>query len=98
MEANRWRSYGRGCISSTVKPIKTIQSASFGGGSSGGGGGAPSVGSVGGQEQQQQPLTQRFVNINLSGNDNSMYSKGAVRDLITRINEEVKDGAVLRVL
>ena len=25
-----------------------------------------------------------------------MYSKGAVRDLITRINEEVKDGAVLR--
>ncbi|HMY01449.1 MAG TPA: hypothetical protein PLN40_14200, partial [Agitococcus sp.] len=78
-----------------------IQSASFGGGSSGGGGGvsAPSVGSVGGgQEQQQQPLTQRFVNINLSGSDNSMYSKGAVRDLITRINEEVKDGAVLRVL
>ena len=72
-----------------------------GGGSSGGGGGvsAPSVGSVGGgQEQQQQPLTQRFVNINLSGSDNSMYSKGAVRDLITRINEEVKDGAVLRVL
>ena len=50
------------------------------------------------QEQQQQPLTQRFVNINLSGSDNSMYSKGAVRDLITRINEEVKDGAVLRVL
>ena len=42
------------------------------------------VGSIGGgQEQQQQPLTQRFVNINLSGSDNSMYSKGAVRDLIT---------------
>ena len=68
--------------------------------SSGGGGvSAPSVGSVGGgQEQQQQPLTQRFVNINLSGSDNSMYSKGAVRDLITRINEEVKDGCGLRVL
>ena len=91
----------RGCISSTIKQLRAIQSASFGGGSSGGGGGgggAPSVGSVGGGQEQQQPLTQRFVNINLSGSDNSMYSKGAVRDLITRINEEVKDGAVLRVL
>ena len=46
----------------------SAQPATFGGGSSGGSGGvsAPSVGSVGGgQEQQQQPLTQRFVNINL---------------------------------
>ena len=45
------------------------------------------------QRAKKKPLTQRFVNINLSGSDNSMYSKGAVRDLITRINEEVKDGA-----
>ena len=45
-------------------------------GSSGGGGGvsAPSVGSVGGsQEQQQQPLTQRFVNINLSGSGQTLF-------------------------
>ena len=89
---------GAAALAAQLSQLKAIQSASFGGGSSGGGGGAPSVGSVGGQEQQQQPLTQRFVNINLSGSDNSMYSKGAVRDLITRINEEVKDGAVLRVL
>jgi len=93
--------YGAAALAQQLGQLRAIQSASFGGGSSGGGGGvsAPSVGSVGGgQEQQQQPLTQRFVNINLSGSDNSMYSKGAVRDLITRINEEVKDGAVLRVL
>ena len=92
---------GAAAAASQLANLRAIQSASFGGGSSGGGGGvsAPSVGSVGGsQEQQQQPLTQRFVNINLSGSDNSMYSKGAVRDLITRINEEVKYGAVLRVL
>ena len=89
---------GAAALAAQLSQLKAIQSASFGGGSSGGGGGAPSVGSVGGQEQQQQPLTQRFVNINLSGSDNSMYSKGAVRDLITRINEELKDGAVLRVL
>ena len=93
--------FGAAALAAQLSQLKAIQSASFGGGSSGGGGGgggAPSVGSVGGQEQQQQPLTQRFVNINLSGSDNSMYSKGAVRDLITRINEELKDGAVLRVL
>lgn len=93
--------FGAAALAMQLGQLRAIQSASFGGGSSGGGGGvsAPSVGSVGGgQEQQQQPLTQRFVNINLSGSDNSMYSKGAVRDLITRINEEVKDGAVLRVL
>ena len=94
--------WGAAALAQQLGQLRAIQSATFGGGSSGGGGGgvsAPSVGSVGGgQEQQQQPLTQRFVNINLSGSDNSMYSKGAVRDLITRINEEVKDGAVLRVL
>ena len=93
--------FGAAALSAQLSQLRAIQSATFGGGSSGGSGGvsAPSVGSVGGgQEQQQQPLTQRFVNINLSGSDNSMYSKGAVRDLITRINEEVKDGAVLRVL
>ena len=92
--------YGAAALAQQLGQLRAIQSASFSGGGGGsGGGGAPSVGSVGGgQEQQQQPLTQRFVNINLSGSDNSMYSKGAVRDLITRINEEVKDGAVLRVL
>ena len=84
---------GAAALAQQLGQLKAIQSASFGGGSSGGGGGvsAPSVGSVGGGQEQQQPLTQRFVNINLSGSDNSMYSKGAVRDLITRINKEYRD-------
>ena len=92
--------YGAAALAQQLGQLRAIQSASFGGGSSGGGGGvsAPSVGSVGGGQEPQQPIQQRLVNINLSGSDNSMYSKGAVRDLITRINEEVKDGAVLRVL
>ena len=73
---------GAAALAQQLGQLRAIQSASFGGGSSGGGGGgggAPSVGSVGGGQEQQQPLTQRFVNINLSGSDNSMYSKGAVR-------------------
>ncbi len=37
-----------------------------------------------------------FVNIGLSGSDNTMYTKDSVRELIKRLNEEVKDGAVLR--
>ena len=92
--------FGAAALSAQLSQLRAIQSATFGGGSSGGSGGvsAPSVGSVGGGQEPQQPIQQRFVNINLSGSDNSMYSKGAVRDLITRINEEVKDGAVLRVL
>ena len=55
---------GRGCISSTIRAIKSaIQSASFGGGSSGGGGGgggAPSVGSVGGGQEQQTTFNATF--------------------------------------
>jgi len=90
---------GAAALASQLSQLKAIQSASFGGGSSGGGGaGGGSTGLSSAQTEPQQPIQQRFVNINLSGSDNSMYSKGAVRDLITRINEEVKDGAVLRVL
>jgi hypothetical protein len=48
-------------------------------------------------QQEQAPLQQRFVNISLSGSDNTMYTKDSVRELIKRLNEEVKDGAVLRV-
>lgn len=91
---------GAAALASQLAQLRAIQSASFGGGSSGGGGGgggAPSVGSVGSQEQPQQPLQQRFVNLNLYGGDNTMYSKESVRALIQRIGEEVKDGAVLRV-
>jgi hypothetical protein len=80
--------------------LRAIQSASFGGGG-GGGGSAPSAAGAGAsaasQDQQQAPVQQRFVNIGLYGQENTMYSKDSVRELITRINSEVKDGAVLRV-
>jgi len=60
-----------------------------------GGGGSSSV--SGGSTESAAPITQRFVNVGLYGSDNTMYSKDAVRELITRIGEEVADGAVLRV-
>ena len=91
---------GGAALASQLGNLRAIQSASFGGGgsggSSGGSGGGSSIPSSQGQ-QEQAPLQQRFVNIGLSGSDNTMYTKDSVRELIKRLNEEVKDGAVLRV-
>lgn len=90
---------GAAAAASQLANLRTIQSASFGGGGGGGssgGGSVPSMPSSQGQ-QEQAPLQQRFVNIGLSGSDNTMYTKDSVRELIKRLNEEVKDGAVLRV-
>ena len=90
---------GAAAAASQLANLRAIQSASFGGGGAGGssgGGSAPSIPSSQGQ-QEQAPLQQRFVNIGLSGSDNTMYTKDSVRELIKRLNEEVKDGAVLRV-
>jgi hypothetical protein len=91
---------GGAALASQLGNLRAIQSASFGGGgsggSSGGSGGGVSAPTAQGQ-QEQAPLTQRFVNIGLSGSDNTMYTKDSVRELIKRLNEEVKDGAVLRV-
>lgn len=93
--------FGAAALAMQLGQLRAIQSASFGGGSSGagGGGGGAGVGaaSVAQSQQPQQPLQQRFVNLNLYGGDNTMYSKDSVRTLIQRIGEEVKDGAVLRV-
>ena len=92
--------YAAAALASQLGQLRAIQSASFGGGgssgSSGGSGGGVSAPSSQGQ-QEQAPLQQRFVNIGLSGSDNTMYTKDSVRELIKRLNEEVKDGAVLRV-
>jgi hypothetical protein len=91
--------FGAAAAASQLANLRAIQSASFGGGgsgSSGGSGGGVSMPSSQGQ-QEQAPLQQRFVNIGLSGSDNTMYTKDSVRELIKRLNEEVKDGAVLRV-
>ncbi len=90
---------GAAAAASQLANLRAIQSASFGGGGGGGssgGGSVPSIPSSQGQ-QEQAPLQQRFVNIGLSGSDNTMYTKDSVRELIKRLNEEVKDGAVLRV-
>ena len=76
--------------------FSSITANGGGGGGSSGGGSVPSMPSSQGQ-QEQAPLQQRFVNIGLSGSDNTMYTKDSVRELIKRLNEEVKDGAVLRV-
>ena len=92
--------FGAAALATQLGNLRAIQSASFGGGgsggSSGGSGGGASIPSSQGQ-QEQAPLQQSFVNIGLSGSDNTMYTKDSVRELIKRLNEEVKDGAVLRV-
>lgn len=92
--------FGAAALAMQLGQLRAIQSASFGGGG-GGGGSAPSAAGAGAsaasQDQQQAPVQQRFVNIGLYGQENTMYSKDSVRELITRINSEVKDGAVLRV-
>jgi len=81
-----------------IAQLQQIRSATFGGGRSGGGGGGGGSSSVGGGGgESAAPITQRFVSVGLYGSDNTMYSKDAVRELITRIGEEVADGAVLRV-
>ena len=82
-----------------VAQLQQIRSATFGGrsGGGGGGGGGGSVGGGSANAESAAPITQRFVNVGLYGSDNTMYSKEAVRELITRIGEEVADGAVLRV-
>lgn len=89
---------GAAAAASQLANLRAIQSASFGGGGGSGGsaGGGVSAPTAQGQ-QEQAPLQQRFVNIGLSGSDNTMYTKDSVRELIKRLNEEVKDGAVLRV-
>jgi len=92
--------FGAAALASQLANLRAIQSASFGGGgsgSSGGSGGGVSAPTAQSAPQEQAPLQQRFVNIGLSGSDNTMYTKDSVRELIKRLNEEVKDGAVLRV-
>jgi len=91
--------FGAAALATQLGNLRAIQSASFGGGGGSGGSGvtAPSSGGGGSGQQEQAPLQQRFVNIGLSGSDNTMYTKDSVRELIKRLNEEVKDGAVLRV-
>jgi len=91
---------GAAALASQLSQLRAIQSATFaGGGSAGGGGGASAgVSSAASAPQQQQPITQRFVNLNIQGDENSMFSRDSVLKLMERMGEEVKDGAVLRIV
>ena len=93
---------GAAAAASQLSQLRAIQSASFGGGSSGSaGGGGAGVGASSAssaEPQQQQPIMQRFVNVSVFGEENTMYSRDSVLKLMQRIGEEVKDGAVLRVV
>jgi len=91
---------GAAALASQLAQLRAIQSATFaGGGSAGGGGGASAgVSSAASAPQQQQPITQRFVNLNIQGDENSMFSRDSVLKLMERMGEEVKDGAVLRIV
>jgi len=89
---------GAAALASQLANLRQIQSASFGGGASGGGGGGSSFVPSANEPQQQAPITQRFVNVSVFGEENTMYSRDSVLKLMQRIGEEVKDGAVLRVV
>lgn len=93
--------YGAAALAAQLAQLRNIQAASFGGGSAGGGGGggaSAGVSSAASAPQQQQPITQRFVNLNIQGDENSMFSRDSVLKLMERMGEEVKDGAVLRIV
>ena len=95
--------YAAAALASQLGQLRAIQSATFaGGGSAGGGGagvGASSASSASSAEpQQQQPIMQRFVNLHIYGDENTMFSRDSVLKLMDRFGEEIKDGAVLRVV
>jgi hypothetical protein len=93
---------GAAALASQLSQLRAIQSASFGGGSSGsaggGGAGVGASGAASAEPQQQQPIMQRFVNLHIYGDENTMFSRDSVLKLMDRFGEEIKDGAVLRVV
>ncbi len=80
---------GAAALASQLSQLRAIQSATFaGGGSAGGGGGGAGVGASSAssaEPQQQQPITQRFVNVSVFGEENTMYSRDWVLKLMQRI-------------
>ena len=91
---------GAAALASQLGQLRAIQSATFAGGGSAGGGGAGvgASGAASAEPQQQQPIMQRFVNVSIFGEENTMYSRDSVLKLMQRIGEEVKDGAAFRVV
>jgi len=89
--------FGAAALASQLGNLRQIQAAQFGGGGGSSGGGGGGSGAVGAGQAEQQPQVERFVNLQINGAPNDMLSVGSVRDLMERINEEVKNGAVLRI-
>jgi len=91
---------GAAALASQLSQLRAIQSATFAGGGSAGGGGAGvgASGAASAEPQQQQPIMQRFVNLHIYGDENTMFSRDSVLKLMDRFGEEIKDGAVLRVV
>ena len=89
---------GAAALASQLAQLRAIQSATFAGGGSAGGGGAGvgASGAASAEPQQQQPIMQRFVNVSVFGEENTMYSRDSVLKLMQRIGEEVKDGAAFK--
>lgn len=78
-------------LAAGMRAVSAIKGVSGGGGSAGGGGG---VGAAGGRNIVAQSQTASFVNVSLIGEGS--FSKESIRGLITRINEEVENGAVIK--
>lgn len=89
--------YAAVALATQLAQIQSIRSASFGGGASGGTAGA--AGGAGGAAPAAAAPAgpSRFVSVNLQGSESATYSKTQVRDLISRINTEIKDGATLSI-
>ncbi|HQZ60416.1 MAG TPA: hypothetical protein PLQ39_12140, partial [Acinetobacter sp.] len=75
---------GAAALASQLSQLRAIQSATFaGGGSAGGGGvGVGASGAASAEPQQQQPIMQRFVNVSVFGEENTMYSRDSVLKLM----------------
>ena len=82
-------------IAGTAGRLAALASSGFSGGESAGGGGGGGAAATGGAAAPPAAAAPQWVaNINLQGDT---FGRQGVRDLIEAINEELDDGAILRV-
>lgn len=81
-------------ISGSAARLAALASQSFSGGESAGGGGGGATGGGAAAQPAAAAAPTRVANISLQGDT---YSRQGVRGLIEAINEELDDGAILRV-
>lgn len=92
--------YAASALATKLGYLRDLRAQTFGGGGSGGGssgGGAGSGGTVPAAQDQQQPQIERFVNLSIIGSPDDTVRLGNLRPLFERLNEEITNGAVLRV-